>query len=109
MPEDVNTEETLYPLPLVERDQWELAFEPVKVRKTYKQDWPAYNEAQVNEKDRFQTLLYELCQGIGTGSQKTGRPRLPLEDMIFAATFKVYSTVSGRRFMSDLRDAKLKG
>src|SRR6266446_7636689 len=25
--------------------------------------------------------------------------------MIFAAAFKVYSTVSGRRFMSDLRDA----
>jgi hypothetical protein len=29
MPEDVNTEECLYPLPLVERDQWELAFEPL--------------------------------------------------------------------------------
>jgi hypothetical protein len=87
----------------------ETVTETVKVRKTYSQDWPAYNEAQGNEKDRFQTLLYELCQGIGTASQKTGRPRLPLEDMIFAATFKVYSTVSGRRFMSDLRDAHLKG
>jgi hypothetical protein len=30
MPDDVNTEEYLYPLPLVERDQWELAFEPLK-------------------------------------------------------------------------------
>jgi hypothetical protein len=30
MPEDVTTEEYLYPLPLVERDQWELAFEPLK-------------------------------------------------------------------------------
>jgi len=29
--------------------------------------------------------------------------------MLFAATFKVYSTVSGRRFMSDLRDATAKG
>src|SRR5882757_2512978 len=38
-----------------------------------------------------------------------GRPRLPLEDMIFASAFKVYSTVSGRRFMSDLRDAQGKG
>jgi hypothetical protein len=87
----------------------EIVIETVKVRKTYKQEWPAYNAAQVNEKDQFQKLLYELCQGIGTGSQKTGRPRLPLEDMIFAATFKVYSTVSGRRFMSELRDAHLKG
>src|SRR5260370_21670907 len=38
-----------------------------------------------------------------------GRPRLPFEDMIFSAAFKVYSTVSGRRFMSDLRDALVKG
>jgi transposase len=29
--------------------------------------------------------------------------------MIFAATFKVYSTMSQRRFMSDLRDAQSKG
>src|SRR5687768_18503202 len=29
--------------------------------------------------------------------------------MIFATTFKVYSTVSQRRFMSDLRDAHGKG
>jgi len=84
--------------------------ETLKVtKKTYKQEWPAYNKAQTVEKDQFQTLLHELCKGIGEPSQKTGRPRLPLEDMIFAATFKVYSTVSGRRFMSDLRDAHAKG
>src|SRR5438552_6277113 len=29
--------------------------------------------------------------------------------MIFASTFKVYSTVSGRRFMCDLKDAHSKG
>src|SRR2546430_3029745 len=29
--------------------------------------------------------------------------------VIFAATFKVYSTVSGRRFMSDLRESKERG
>jgi len=63
----------------------------------------------VNEKSEFQKLLYELCKGIGEPSQKIGRPRLPFEDMIFAAAFKVYSTVSGRRFMSDLRDAYDKG
>ncbi len=34
---------------------------------------------------------------------------LPLSDMIFSATFKVYSTVSARRFMCDLRDAHGKG
>jgi hypothetical protein len=83
--------------------------ETVTVKKTYKQEWPAYNAAQVNEKSEFQKLLHELCNGIGEPSQKMGRPRLPLEDMIFSACFKVYSTVSGRRFMSDLRDAQGKG
>lgn len=78
-------------------------------RKTYPQKWPAYNQAQTQEKDQFQTLLHELCRGIGGPSQKMGRPRLSLEDMIFSAAFKVYSTVSGRRFMSDLRDAHGKG
>ena len=29
--------------------------------------------------------------------------------MIFAAAFKVFSTMSSRRFMSDLRDAHAKG
>jgi hypothetical protein len=83
--------------------------ETVTVKKTYKQEWSAYNAAQVNEKSEFQKLLHELCKGIGEPSQKMGRPRLPLEDMIFSAAFKVYSTVSGRRFMSDLTDAKDKG
>lgn len=89
--------------------QTQTVTETVTVKKTYKQEWPAYNAAQVNEKDQFQKLLQELCKGIGGPSQKMGRPQLPFEDMIFAACFKVYSTVSGRRFMSDLRDAKAKG
>jgi transposase len=39
----------------------------------------------------------------------TGRPRLPLADVVFSACFKVFSTVSGRRFMSDLSDGHAKG
>jgi len=76
---------------------------------TYRQEWSAYNAAQTNEKDQFQSLLRELCMGIGEPSQKNGRPRLPLDEMVFATTFKVYSTVSQRRFMCDLRDAHAKG
>jgi transposase/predicted nucleic acid-binding Zn finger protein len=83
--------------------------ETVTVKKTYKQEWPAYNRAQTNEKEKFLSLLNELCKGIEEMPQSFGRPRLPLADMIFASTFKVYSTVSGRRFMSDLRDAQSKG
>ena len=92
-----------------EETQTETMTETVTVKQTYKQEWPAYNAAQVNEKSEFQKLLRELCKGIGEPSQKIGRPRLPFEEMIFAVTFKVYSTVSQRRFMSDLRDAHAKG
>jgi transposase len=84
--------------------------ETVKVtRKTYPQVWPAYNAAQTQEKRIFLYLLHQLCQGAGEPAQYNGRPRLPLEDMIFAMAFKVYSTVSGRRFVSDLKDAHGKG
>lgn len=77
-------------------------------RKTYSQDWPSYNKAQTEEKDLFQRLLHHLCEGIGEPSQVMGRPRLSLPDMIFSAAFKVYSTVSARRFMCDLREAHAK-
>jgi len=79
-------------------------------RKTYPQVWPAYNMAQTQEKRLFQYLLHQLCQGVGSPAQYgRGQRRLPLEDMIFAMAFKVYSTVSGRRFMTDLREAHAKG
>jgi transposase/predicted nucleic acid-binding Zn finger protein len=84
--------------------------ETVKVtRKTYKQEWPAYNRAQTQEKKLFLYLLHKLCAGVGEPGQTNGRPRLPFEDMLFAMSFKVYSTLSGRRFMTDLRDAQAKG
>jgi len=79
-------------------------------RATYSQVWPAYNAAQTNEKDQFQSLLFDLCKGLeGPEPKKTGRPRMPLSDAIFSAAFKVYSTVSARRFMCDLREAQSKG
>jgi len=78
-------------------------------RVTYSQDWSSYNTAQVEEKDTFMRLLADLCSAIPQPPQTTGRPRLPLADMVFAATFKVYSGFSSRRFSSDLRDAHGRG
>jgi transposase/predicted nucleic acid-binding Zn finger protein len=80
-------------------------------RKTYAQpNWPAYHRSQTNEKRLFLYLLHQLCQGVGSPAQYgAGRRFLPLEDMLFAMAYKVYSTVSARRFMSDLRDAHTKG
>jgi transposase len=84
--------------------------ETVKVtRKTYRQDWPNYNAAQTEEKRIFLYLLNQLCQGVGSPAQHMGRPRYTLEDMVFAMCYKVFSTVSGRRFMGDLKDAHTKG
>lgn len=78
-------------------------------RPTYSQDWPAYNAAQTNEKHHFQALLADLCEGIEEPAYTYGRPRLPFRDMLFAVCFKVYSTVSARRFACDLADAHSKG
>lgn len=79
-------------------------------KKTYPQKWSAYNAAQTQEKDMFLKLLRDLCDGlVDPRKQAAGRPRLPIGDAIFASCFKVYSTVSGRRFMSDLRAAHEKG
>ncbi len=81
----------------------------VPPRKTYSQDWISYDKAQRSEKSEFQFLLAELCKGIGEPSQSRGRPRLPLEDMIFSCVYKVYSTFSLRRFHTDLNEAHVKG
>ena len=79
-------------------------------RRTYKQNWTAYNAAQTNEQDKFQELLRDLCAGIQQPVvQRRGRPSIPLSDAIFSAAFKVYSCFSGRRFMSDLREAHKRG
>jgi transposase len=79
-------------------------------RITYAQpSWSAYNRAQTTEQDQFLVLLKELVSSVPSPEQKRGRPQLPLSDMIFAACYKVYSTVSARRFMSDLRTAAANG
>ncbi len=84
-------------------------FEVTK-RTTYSQQWTAYNAAQTNEGDFFQQLLHGLCRGVRTPTQKgKGQKALPLSDAIFAATYKVYSTMSARRFMSELRESKERG
>jgi transposase len=80
-------------------------------KKTYKQDWRAYNLAQSTEKHRFQKLLFDLTRGVAelpvaaTGGQ---RPHTT-KDSLFAMAFKVFSTVSSRRFTCDLKDAHERG
>jgi transposase len=79
---------------------------------TYSQNWPAYNDAQENEKPRFQALLADLCRGLPepqrNASMRGRKPHL-LRDAIFSMVFKVYSGFSARRFSSDLLDAHKAG
>jgi transposase len=80
-------------------------------RKTYAQNWPAYNLAQSIEKHRFQELLDDLCAGVeGPPPLRNGgyKPHL-YRDSVFAMAFKVYSTFSTRRFNCDLADAHERG
>jgi transposase len=81
-----------------------------EVRKTYSQNWGAYNAAQTTEKAVVQRLLADLCKSIPESTEtRLGRPRLPLRDGVFCAVFKVFSMLSSRRFTSDLCDAHAKG
>lgn len=83
----------------------------VPKRPTYRQNWPAYNEAQRIEKHRFQELLADLCRGIvePAPTGKGGRKPHTFRDSVFAMAFKVYSTFSARRFSCDLADAHGRG
>src|SRR5436190_20732175 len=74
-------------------------------------NWHYYNQAQTNEKHLFQQLLFDLCTNANDIPRipGAGRSRLPMSDMLFAVVYKTYECVSGRRFMSDLKEAKLKG
>ena len=78
---------------------------------TYSQDWPSYNLAQQNEKDRFLVLLRDLCNAIPQEPRPRGRgrPSIPLPERLFAVTYKVYSGFSARRFTSDVRAAMRQG
>jgi transposase len=92
-------------------DGQQVVTETVKVtRKTYPQDWPAYNAAQCAEKATAQALLRSLCDGILTPPQ-TGRGQrtIPLSDAVYGMTMKVYTTVSGRRATTDMRECAAKG
>jgi transposase len=79
------------------------------VRVTYGQDWSNYNKAQCAEKELFCHLLRDLCAAVPESERGMGRPSVPMGEAIFSAAFKVYSGLSARRFMTDLRAAHAMG
>ena len=82
--------------------------ETKSMKVTYNQDWVNYNNSQFHEQEHFVELLRDLCNGIPQPEQTFGRPRLPLSDVVFGLVYRTYSTMSGRRFMTDLKEAQTK-
>lgn len=79
-------------------------------KKVYKRDWPTYTLSQVEEKRRLQVLLHDLCQGVENPPEnRCGRKRTAMADMVFTSVLKVYTTLSSRRFGTDLDEATGKG
>lgn len=56
-------------------------------------------------------LLADLCSGVVDPPRPVvaGRSRIPLADRLFAVCFKVWSTLSSRRFNCDLEEAHERG
>jgi Transposase DDE domain/SWIM zinc finger len=84
---------------------------PKKSRPTYPQAWDRYNAAQTNERRHFMAFLADLCRGIPQPPPKSGPGRrpIPIADAVYSACFKVYSTLSARRFNGDLEEAHERG
>jgi transposase len=78
------------------------------VKKTYPQNWSAYNKAQTHEEETLMKLLSDMTKGISE-PYVFGRPSLNLGETIFCSALKIYSTLSSRRTMANYRTALEKG
>jgi transposase len=89
-----------------ERDPSGEIKETKELKVTYSQNWKAYDKTQTNEKFSFMKLLSDLVKNVKEKEYSFGRPKISLRDILFCISLKVYSTLSLRRFMSDLKIAK---
>lgn len=78
-------------------------------KRSYPQDWPAYNRGQEMEVEHAFDLLAELCAGIFNPPQITGRPRHAFANIVFSMVAKVYGGMSQRRSASAIRAAYARG
>tara|TARA_Y100000310_G_scaffold339504_1_gene432374 strand:+ start:5570 stop:6760 length:1191 start_codon:yes stop_codon:yes gene_type:complete len=76
---------------------------PYGEKRTYSQDWPAYNKAQMKEKILLINILNELLDNIPfPETKKVGRNPIPIRDKIFYLTLQAYNIKSSRRCIADL-------
>lgn len=62
---------------------------------------------RTSRQSTFEHLLRYLCDNLEQPTQSSGRPKLPLSDMVYASILKVYVNKSGRKASSDISRAKL--
>lgn len=80
-----------------------------KEKKSYAQNWRAYNTAKCGEQLSFMKLLSDIASTVQQPAYERGRPCLPFSDMLFASALRCYSTFSLRRFMSLMQKAVAEG
>jgi hypothetical protein len=61
------------------------------------------------DKALFKSLLHDLCCQLITPPAESGRPRIPLADIIFSCVWKTFSELSARGFDVELRAAHKQG
>ena len=79
---------------------------PSKRKKTYPRNWSAYNKAQMFQGDLFPVLASRLSSIVHGRKHAKGRRPIAMNDVVFACIYKIYSNKPGRKFTSDLREAK---
>lgn len=86
---------------------------PLERKPDEKRDTAKYTAAQVNEKASFRAALYHLAQTVKVPYEDRvigmGRTPTPIEDTLFTVVYKVYAGLSGRRFMTDVRELQAFG
>jgi len=66
--------------------------EAKRPRHTYRQNWPAYNAAQMAQPVWFGRVLADLVSDLEDPAppKPTGRPRLPFRDLVYCAVERIY-------------------
>lgn len=92
--------------PAVKQDQKQIEEydpKPFGERRTYPQDWSAYNKAQMKEKILLINILNELLDHIPFQEiRKVGRNPIKTRDKIFYLVLQAYNIKSSRRCIADL-------
>ena len=78
-------------------------------KKSYPQDWQAYNEAKCSEQLSLMKILSDICLTVEQPAYERGRPRLSISDLIFTSALRVYTGYSLRRFMASMQKAMAEG